>query len=282
MGPQPRCRRPGLPPDGGLRHRRQPRVGKGVFYWYFSSKEELLSEILRDAHLQLRRCQQAALADEPDRYAGSSSASSRHWSGSATIASTSRSRSSPRPTRPSRRCCGATARSRSPTTVRHLKEAIVEGRVADGEPELLAHAILGVVDQLTAPLSHRARRARRADRRGRDRVLQPRSRGRTGDLAAHPSFVRPLRRPRTAWVMRCSFSTSAKRTNPSPPGPKPLPGDTATFGLLHEKRRELLARHLGVGGSGMEPTRTSCPSGARSTSRMRSSPVEERRPRRPR
>ncbi|HEV7887024.1 MAG TPA: helix-turn-helix domain-containing protein, partial [Acidimicrobiales bacterium] len=33
-------------------------VGKGVFYWYFSSKEELLGEILRDAHLQLRRCQQ--------------------------------------------------------------------------------------------------------------------------------------------------------------------------------------------------------------------------------
>jgi AcrR family transcriptional regulator len=37
-------------------------VGKGVFYWYFSSKEELLSEILRDAHMQLRRCQQAGLA----------------------------------------------------------------------------------------------------------------------------------------------------------------------------------------------------------------------------
>ena len=34
-------------------------------------------------------------------------------------------------------------------TVRHIKEAIVEGRIADGEPELLAHAILGVVDQLT-------------------------------------------------------------------------------------------------------------------------------------
>src|SRR3954454_203121 len=41
-------------------------VGKGVFYWYFSSKEELLGEILRDAHLQLRRAQQSALADEPD------------------------------------------------------------------------------------------------------------------------------------------------------------------------------------------------------------------------
>jgi hypothetical protein len=34
-------------------------------------------------------------------------------------------------------------------TVRHLKEAIVEGRIADGDPELIAHAILGVVDQLT-------------------------------------------------------------------------------------------------------------------------------------
>jgi len=41
-------------------------VGKGVFYWYFSSKEELLSEILRDAHLQLRRTQQAAIADASD------------------------------------------------------------------------------------------------------------------------------------------------------------------------------------------------------------------------
>ena len=34
-------------------------------------------------------------------------------------------------------------------TVRHLKEAIVEGRIADGDPEIIAHAILGVVDQLT-------------------------------------------------------------------------------------------------------------------------------------
>ena len=38
----------------------------------------------------------------------------------------------------------------------------------------------------------------------------------------------PRRRLRTAWPMRCSFSISAKRTKPSPPGPKPLPGETAT------------------------------------------------------
>src|SRR3954464_6135862 len=41
-------------------------VGKGVFYWYFSSKEELLSELLKSSHLSLRRRQQAAMGDEPD------------------------------------------------------------------------------------------------------------------------------------------------------------------------------------------------------------------------
>src|SRR5207249_4993583 len=41
-------------------------VGKGVFYWYFSSKEELFGEILREAQQQLRRRQQAAIADEAD------------------------------------------------------------------------------------------------------------------------------------------------------------------------------------------------------------------------
>src|ERR1041384_6474699 len=33
---------------------------------------------------------------------------------------------------------------------------------------------------------------------------------------------------RAACRMRCSFSTSAIRTKPSPPSPKPVPGDTAT------------------------------------------------------
>src|SRR5438477_10502210 len=41
-------------------------VGKGVFYWYFSSKEELLTEILRDAQYSLRRRQQQAIADDRD------------------------------------------------------------------------------------------------------------------------------------------------------------------------------------------------------------------------
>jgi len=41
-------------------------VGKGVFYWYFASKEELFRQILADAQRDLRRHQRAAIADEPD------------------------------------------------------------------------------------------------------------------------------------------------------------------------------------------------------------------------
>ena len=41
-------------------------VGKGVFYWYFASKEELFVEILREAQTDLRRRQQQAIADESD------------------------------------------------------------------------------------------------------------------------------------------------------------------------------------------------------------------------
>ena len=41
-------------------------VGKGVFYWYFDSKEELFLEILKGAQIDLRRRQQAAIAGLED------------------------------------------------------------------------------------------------------------------------------------------------------------------------------------------------------------------------
>src|SRR5690606_11253535 len=41
-------------------------VGKGVFYWYFSSKEELFLEILRDAQHDLRKTQQQAIEGHDD------------------------------------------------------------------------------------------------------------------------------------------------------------------------------------------------------------------------
>ncbi|MHB8263036.1 MAG: TetR/AcrR family transcriptional regulator [Acidimicrobiales bacterium] len=41
-------------------------VGKGVFYWYFESKETLFREVLEQAQRDLRRVQRQAIADEPD------------------------------------------------------------------------------------------------------------------------------------------------------------------------------------------------------------------------
>ena len=41
-------------------------VGKGVFYWYFASKEELLTELLKSSNHELRKRQQQAIGDEVD------------------------------------------------------------------------------------------------------------------------------------------------------------------------------------------------------------------------
>lgn len=41
-------------------------VGKGVFYWYFPSKDELFTEILNDALRSMRQAQRDAIAGEPD------------------------------------------------------------------------------------------------------------------------------------------------------------------------------------------------------------------------
>src|SRR5205809_996607 len=41
-------------------------VGKGVFYWYFTSKEQLLVEILEYNGHDLRRAQREAIGDETD------------------------------------------------------------------------------------------------------------------------------------------------------------------------------------------------------------------------
>src|SRR4029078_11193189 len=41
-------------------------VGKGVFYWYFASKEELLTELLKASNHDLRKRQQQAIGAEAD------------------------------------------------------------------------------------------------------------------------------------------------------------------------------------------------------------------------
>ena len=41
-------------------------VGKGVFYWYFDSKDQLFTELLDDALGSMRQAQREAIAGEPD------------------------------------------------------------------------------------------------------------------------------------------------------------------------------------------------------------------------
>jgi len=124
-------------------------VGKGVFYWYFSSKEELFLEIMRTSQRGMRKRQQQAIAGVGDpvkrielgiragvlwlaehndlrklfefaRTEGTFREAMR--SGQAVLVSDARV---------------------------HLEEAIQHGRIPDRDPEALAFAILGVSNQLT-------------------------------------------------------------------------------------------------------------------------------------
>ena len=124
-------------------------VGKGVFYWYFSSKEELLAEILREGHQDLRRRQQAAIGDEPDPLARIERGvrasmewfrEHRHFFTLFQFAATEE------------RFAPVLRRNEEVAiadTVRHIKDAIVDGRISDQDPEVLAQAVVGVVEQLT-------------------------------------------------------------------------------------------------------------------------------------
>ena len=129
-------------------------VGKGVFYWYFDSKEALLRQILRDAQTDLRRRQQAAIADEADplrrielgiRASMAWSAEHRDLIKLVQFAETEE------------RFAEALHRGEEiavADAVRHLKDAIVEGQIPDQDPEVLAHAVLGVTGKLARTFVH--------------------------------------------------------------------------------------------------------------------------------
>ncbi len=127
-------------------------VGKGVFYWYFSSKEELFRAILREAQLDLRRKQREALAHAEDPLAriGAGIHSSVHWSAQ----------------NPDlvRLVAFAWTDDRFASMLRrgeqvalddvaaHVSDAMQRGLVADGDPLLLAQAMIGVTTSLTRQL----------------------------------------------------------------------------------------------------------------------------------
>lgn len=124
-------------------------VGKGVFYWYFDSKEELFLEILRETHADFRRAQLEAIGDEDDvlRRVELGIRAAIHW--------LDRNRNLVNLFQ-----FAATESRFAPTLLkaqgqlfhelnRHVAEGVRQGRFRAGDPELLTQAVLGVLTQLT-------------------------------------------------------------------------------------------------------------------------------------
>ena len=124
-------------------------VGKGVFYWYFTSKDELLTELLKASNHELRKRQQLAIGSESDpvRRIELGIRSTINWFHEhrdyfaiIQFAATDET------------FAPVLARNREISiadTIRHLKDGIVEGTIHDGDPNMLAQAIHGVVAELT-------------------------------------------------------------------------------------------------------------------------------------
>jgi AcrR family transcriptional regulator len=124
-------------------------VGKGVFYWYFDSKEQLFLEILKDAQTDLRRKQQQAIGDEEDpvrrielglRASMAWAEAHRDHNKLIQFAATETA------------FVAALHRGQDiavADVVKHVKEAIAQGRIRDTDPDVLAHAMVGVVGHLT-------------------------------------------------------------------------------------------------------------------------------------
>lgn len=119
-------------------------VGKGVFYWYFDSKEELLRAILAEAQLNMRRRQRDAISGlaSPIARIERGVRTSIEWS----IEHRDLFRLVQFAATDAR--FGAGLRKGEHVAVgdaaRHLNEAMAAGEIPPGDAELLSHAILGV------------------------------------------------------------------------------------------------------------------------------------------
>jgi AcrR family transcriptional regulator len=123
-------------------------VGKGVFYWYFSSKEELFQEILREALIDLRRRQKQLVVETDDpvqRIEGGIRATMGWMSDHRHIIGLLQFAASEDRFAPSLRRGQDVSVA---DVVRHVKDGIVAGRIRDTDPLLLSHAILGVTNHL--------------------------------------------------------------------------------------------------------------------------------------
>ncbi len=129
-------------------------VGKGVFYWYFPSKEALLTEILRAGQTARRRHQRDAIAgvDDPVEQMERGIRSGMEWMAAhRDVMTLIRFAATEERFAPGIRKGEATA---ADDAAAPLARAIAEGRVPEADPDLLARSIVGVTQHLSATLIH--------------------------------------------------------------------------------------------------------------------------------
>ena len=127
-------------------------VAKGVFYWYFNSKDELLRQILGDAQHAMRLAQRDAIAGEhdPARRIEQGIRSSMRWlSGNRHLFAIMEF------ARTDERFAPLIRQSEQQTVadaLPHVKAGITAGLLRREDPEVLTMAILGVTGHLARVL----------------------------------------------------------------------------------------------------------------------------------
>jgi AcrR family transcriptional regulator len=118
-------------------------VGKGVFYWYFESKEALFRELLDDSLYRLRRAQQEAIegvADPIERLERGIRASIEFFRADPSLLSLIRIAQRLEEFQP------LVAQGQEivvADTATHVKDGMSAGSIRHGDAELMAHGILG-------------------------------------------------------------------------------------------------------------------------------------------
>jgi AcrR family transcriptional regulator len=120
-------------------------VGKGVFYWYFESKEALFSELLESSLYRLRKAQNAAIervGDPVTRLEQGIRASIEFFRADPEVLALIR-------------IAGRYEQFQAlvqrgqqivvADTATHIKEGMAAGSIRHGDPELMAHGILGAI-----------------------------------------------------------------------------------------------------------------------------------------
>lgn len=129
-------------------------VGKGVFYWYFDTKEQLFLELLRDAQRDLRHTRQAAIGQEPAplrRIELAIRASMRWWADHRDLVNLFQFAATDERFAPALRQGQQRAVAE---TASHLTEAMADGSVPAGDADLLARAVLGATVHLASERIH--------------------------------------------------------------------------------------------------------------------------------